>query len=324
MPVTGDTLYIPDPHLGFTIAANASARIQREVSRESVHTDSLGLRTTAPGQERATAQVAAIGCSWTEGVGCDYEESIVGQLEKLLDRPVANLGVGSYSLLQSVMRLEHLADRIAAKDVIVLYGSWLLNRSLLDRKDTIIYRPILATVAGNLSVVPPSNPPRWLIEIYRSLEKTGEGPGWKRTLMAKLRGLAQRLRADTDAEATWLNAAAAPDRATALAYLVGRLASLAKSRGFRVTVFHLYEYERELREGRSVQLIDNMILSKVADLHPEVRFIDDSGMRHRITTFFRGRGTTVEDSLATIHWPDNNHPNATGCELIAQEIAAHF
>jgi len=117
----GPQLYEAVPYEGSKLAANVSVFIQRRVTKEYVFTNNLGFRVEKNDlQQLAPVDIAFIGCSWVMGVGVEYKETFVSKVSKALNVNIANLGVGSYSIIQAVRRLEKNIEFLRPR--IIYYG----------------------------------------------------------------------------------------------------------------------------------------------------------------------------------------------------------
>lgn len=120
--LTGDWILERDDEIGFVAAPNASAEFHHLDSglRYRVSTDSARARVDRPGLEApAQVDVVAVGCSFTWGFGVESPDTWPRQLEGLLGRSVANLGMGSYGSVQALQVIRRSAGR---RPRVVVYG----------------------------------------------------------------------------------------------------------------------------------------------------------------------------------------------------------
>jgi hypothetical protein len=81
--------------------------------------DSAGIRSNGTASAPAGRPVLVIGDSFAFGDEVGDHETWTAQLERLIDRPVINAGVGAYGIDQAVLRGEDLLGRFAP-DVVIL------------------------------------------------------------------------------------------------------------------------------------------------------------------------------------------------------------
>jgi lysophospholipase L1-like esterase len=105
------------PGLTFEPIPGAATRLSNEDYNTAVRFNSYGLRgpEPSPPERGGVARIAAIGDSFTFGMGVEAEQAWPAQLESLLtreDRPVEvlNFGVCAYSIADSLAVLEHKTD----------------------------------------------------------------------------------------------------------------------------------------------------------------------------------------------------------------------
>ena len=116
-----DVLYIPHSYLGSCLNPNLDLIEQSEVSSRRVITNDHGWRVKSSERAPEKASLVVLGCSWAEGIREDWPNTIAGRLEEQTGKTVINLGVGSYSPLQAIRRLETEANKINPAVVIFVY-----------------------------------------------------------------------------------------------------------------------------------------------------------------------------------------------------------
>jgi hypothetical protein len=118
----GDYLMTRDDQMGFVPTPNGVTEIRNihDGARFHVYTDRRGARVDAPGaQAGAAVDVVALGCSVTWGSSVESGQTYIQQLHDLLHVSVANLAMGSFGSVQSLLMLLRNAD---LKPKVVVYG----------------------------------------------------------------------------------------------------------------------------------------------------------------------------------------------------------
>lgn len=110
----GPLFYVPHPTLGYEVAA--SARQGGEWLWEI--TDEIGARTGEHRLPQAGPPIVLAGCSFTWGMGVPWEHTFGAVLEKMIRRPVINLGVSGYGTVGARLRLQ---DRRTLRPQTVIY-----------------------------------------------------------------------------------------------------------------------------------------------------------------------------------------------------------
>ena len=107
------------------------------------------------------------------GTGNDYEDSIIGQIEKKMNLKINNLGVGSFSLWQTVLLLKENIHRL--ERLRNLHFIWFLvnKQSIKEHGFPTIFRPILKFNKSKKKVEPlkPKNPPQFITSLYMFFTK---------------------------------------------------------------------------------------------------------------------------------------------------------
>jgi hypothetical protein len=116
----GDNDIAFDREAGFVRPPHATTRrVQADIDY-TIHTDRLGARVDAPGDETpAHVDILTVGCSFSEGHGMANEDTYTSVLGRAFGVPVANFAVGSYGGVQSALALERHRD---LRPRVVVYG----------------------------------------------------------------------------------------------------------------------------------------------------------------------------------------------------------
>lgn len=333
MRVTGDIIYVPDPYLGSTLAPKSSCYIERQVTREHVYTNDRGWRVGEDGLAADACDVALIGCSWPMGVGVEHEDSFAHQIEVNTEFSVANLGVGSYSLLQATRRLEKNIALIKPKKVVLAYGHWLTNRCFkLNAMSDVVLRPIYKrTSAGEVKIQEPSNPSHEVFCKFMGLHR--ELNAGKTTLIKSLffkilsKVLFLKTRRFGLNKISRLRYVEGPHEADyfslrqdVLKYEAEKLLALCVENNVLLCVAHMHQYTvKNSHDVRAIQ-DDREFWEGFAAKHAAVSYQPPTDMEAAIDAHMASIGDS-ESLLEAIHCPDNNHPNAVGHGLIAGVIA---
>lgn len=138
-----DLGYIPEP--SYSSSANPWG--------VQVTTDDLGLRTTQtpPAIAPETVAVLTVGDSFTFGGEVSDSETWPARLSEMLAAPVANAGVFSYGLDQSVLRAERLAPALSPWAIVVAFKyEDILRTELVQRAG--VEKPYFELVEGQLQL----------------------------------------------------------------------------------------------------------------------------------------------------------------------------
>ena len=115
----GGILYIPDNYLGHTLSPNCHAFFKRKYSKENYFTNNLGWRVNKLGEKAGKIDIMLCGDSVCLGEGSENKFSIASILAKKLKKKVANIGVGSFSNLQTLRKIKK--DIKIARPKIIVY-----------------------------------------------------------------------------------------------------------------------------------------------------------------------------------------------------------
>ena len=79
----GRVLYIADDITGHRLNSNCIVKVERALSKETVYTNEYGWRVPSKRDSKnKKSKYTFAGCSLCMGTGNDYEDSIIGQIEK--------------------------------------------------------------------------------------------------------------------------------------------------------------------------------------------------------------------------------------------------
>lgn len=332
-------LYVNDSYLGAKLAANADFVIQRDISRDHVLTNDRGWRVARKNEKAGPADAVVMGCSWAMGVGGDYEGSIPAYLEHSLGKRVVNLGVGSYSLFQSVRLLCREISIIKPKLVIMPFGSWLIDRCLKEPESAMSYRPILVkNKEGAIISIAPDNPPEFMARHYKfiaeCLSKTKRAvlkslyklylTGLKN--FGKLIHLRKRILYNLLGKTMFIrfNPKSGADRSAVLTHCFDMLEKACREYGCRIFIYHLYPY-RSYQQRADILETDRVLIQKLVDGHEAMEYVDWRDMKQALDAFSKSKNLSFEAAVEKyINWSDNNHPTPLGYKLIADGIVSNL
>ncbi|MCB1652281.1 MAG: hypothetical protein KDI46_09535 [Alphaproteobacteria bacterium] len=323
MRVTGDHIYIPHPYLGSTLKASAQCYIEREVTREHVYTNDRGWRAIAPKQIARPSDIALIGCSWAMGEAVEYEDTFARRIEQETGCSLANIGVGSYSLLQACRKLEREIDFIKPKIVVVSFGHWLVDRCFkTNAMGNVMMRPIFRRrPSGEIFLEEPGCAPEGLIEYFTETVRR-EGPQSAKAkalnmlIQLKIKKLHRLFYKDSE-HISFKDKAFAQARAHALGYVLDRLDMLARKHNAKILFFHMHQYTNLFERDTANIAHDAKYLEEHVNnetlFYQSPQMMQDALLAHEKTL----QGQSLVEN---IHCPDNNHPNEIGHRIIADCI----
>ncbi len=150
-------MYRPDSRTGVCYQPNVKTTFGRGDLGMNFYTDSFGFRTSEGKETPLPVEVLVLGCSWTMGMGVEYQDTFTAVLERLSGRRTANLGVGAFGLTQMVRFLEKHAALIRPRWVVLTYGHWMTTRCF--KRNTlydVLDRPMYGRLPdGDLVLVEP-------------------------------------------------------------------------------------------------------------------------------------------------------------------------
>lgn len=326
MRVTGDIIYIPDPYLGSSLEKNASCYIERAVTREHVHTNDRGWRVLETDQKAQSCDLAFIGCSWPMGVGVEAKDSFVFQAQNNTGRAAANLGIGSYSLLQAIRRLEREIELIQPKVVVLCYGHWLVNRCFkTNAMSDVIMRPVYKhTPQNTLNLVEPATASKKdivnFVHLFRKQTESGLSVQEKLVwtfLKRKLFLVTKRFGLNKFSSLNYVQGPENPDyfdyRQHVLEQEAEKLKTLCEKNGAKLLVFHFHQYtDKDDHDVRAIEE-DTAFWKNVEERSNDIFYVPPEIMAETLETYLDEKEETL---LELIHCPDNNHPNQEGHRLI--------
>ncbi|MGB0720666.1 MAG: SGNH/GDSL hydrolase family protein [Bdellovibrionales bacterium] len=330
MRVTGDHLYIPDPYLGSTLKANAQCYIERQVTHEHVYTNDRGWRVCNPKQTQNAqpCDIALIGCSWAMGEAVEYEDTFAHHIANDTGQTLANLGVGSYSLLQAYRRLEREITFVKPKIVIVSFGHWLIDRCFkTNAMGNVMMRPIFRRKInandknGGIFVENPGYAPKWLIEYYtETLRRDGPKSIKAKALYTLIQLRIKKLHRVFYKDSTHISfdeTSFLQARSHVLQYLLDRFDTLAKAHNTKILFFHMHQYTNFFdRDAGNIEH-DSCYFQQCVNnetLFYQPPYMMEAALKAHETTLLN------QSLVESIHCPDNNHPNEKGHRIIADCI----
>jgi hypothetical protein len=161
--IEGDWPVQRDDEIGFVAARNART-LRRHLGtgvRYHIFTDDRGARVNAPGDRTPPRiDVLTIGCSFSWGHGIENEQTFSEVLRRRMGVAVANLAMGSYGTVHSLLLLRRHLD---LRPRVIVYGfiDDHLRRNLSPCAPS--YAPFCAPVAHVAlgGGVPTIQPPKW-------------------------------------------------------------------------------------------------------------------------------------------------------------------
>jgi len=125
--------------LGWDNPAGETRRVRNCVGEEVTHTYSAS-RIRLHGAQASDAVVVVAGDSYTHGDEVADDATYPASLERILEAPVANLGVGGYGPEQALLKLEGLIDRFPKARVAVLSIMYENSRRMVNSYRPVYYR----------------------------------------------------------------------------------------------------------------------------------------------------------------------------------------
>ena len=326
----GKSLYIADNKLGHRLNSNCIIKLKRIVSNETVYTNEFGWRISSPKYSKnKKSKYTFLGCSLCMGTGNEYEDSIVGQIEKKMNLKINNLGVGSFSLLQTALLLKENLHRLENTEIFILYGSWLTNRSIKEQAFPTIFRPILKFNTLKKKVVPlkPKNPPPIINSLYRFFTKLNSKINQAQTSFIILAvqkiliiigfffhgklfnffftrlGLSKYKRLTLKFE----------DRERILNFCLNEFEQIGRNSKQKINILFFpgfFDLTGNLKKNDDM---DRKIFNKFPK-SPFLKFFMMKNLELKLKKF------ATPQQKKKVWWEDNNHPNKYGSKITAEEI----
>lgn len=339
---TGErVLYVSDPYSGSRLNPSVETFIRRPVTGETYHTDDRGARVPAPGRKAGPRRFVFIGCSWVLGTGHEWETSFVGQLQKRHGLDLANLGVGSFSLLQAIRHLEKNAPYYRPRVVVLGYGHWLVNRCFKTNAfgREMGQRPVIHERGDGLVIQEVLyNPGTALLQAHHDAMGVLSGEeefsfrhltayakaAFVRWLVRTRRSLTKRLtgRRLKDVDSSRHNDRALRDKV--LTMLFGELEALAERHDFMVLWYHLFEFKfaDEQYQGRYLPIIegDGRTIARLAGKSRRIVYQEFGPEKQRYDEYMAAHGMDPGAYSQPFSFPDDPHPDIVACSFIADSM----
>ncbi len=141
---------IPSTTLGSTLRPNMDEVINLKSSSRRLVTNERGWRVEKPKKTSYQSSIMVSGCSWAEGVHEDWGGTYSSVIERAFKINVANIGVGSYGLIQIIKRIKNEIDFVNPKIIVISYLSGHVDRCFKYNAATgLIHRPIYKITSDN-------------------------------------------------------------------------------------------------------------------------------------------------------------------------------
>lgn len=323
-------LHVADDKIGHRLNPNSTVKVKRTYSGEIIYTNDYGWRV-ASNRERKNkkSKYTFLGCSFCMGTGNDYEDSIVGHIEKKMNVKINNLGVESFSLWQTILYLEENIKRLGSSEIFILYGSWLTNRCIKEQAFPTIFRPILKFNTSKKKIEPlkPKNPPKIITSLYRFFTKKNLKINSSRTsflisliqktlifvsfffhgklsnfFLTRL-GLSKYKRLTLKFE----------DREKILRFCLQELELIARKSQKKINIIFFPGFFDLTGNLEKKDEMDRRIFNK----YPKSSLLKVFMMK-KLELKFKKFATAQKKKI--VWWQDNNHPNKYGSKIAAEEI----
>lgn len=325
--VQGDILHVPDKYIGHIQNSNASLLITREKSSEYIFTNNRGWRIlnkkkNIPGKRK----YILFGCSWSMGLDVDYKYTHCFDLEKKLRSEIANLSVSSYSILQSIRRLESEIKFIKPKVVILNYGFWLTNRLFKNNQlEGFFQRPIFKynKENKNIALIEPKIIPFFLLRLITKISRKKNGN--KATLLNKIiffllkiisffflnfsikKIFSLKKLSYIQSKNTFIYSNC---RMKALEYSFQKLSKIGDENKCKILVSHIYPFFFN-NEEKKISKNDEIIIKKIVKNHKNIIYEDSKLMKKKCQEILKKKNLKLKFS---------NHPNRYGHKVISDVI----
>lgn len=346
----GNILYIPDKYLGHTLSPNCHAFFKRKYSKENYFTNNLGWRVNKLGEKANKVDIMLCGDSVCLGEGSENKFTIASNLAKKLKKTVANIGVGSFSNLQTLRKIKK--DIKIARPKIIVYLFNVTSRdfqqnALLD----MVHRPFFKKnkEKNKIELLESISLPFKLYKSFAYLEKEkisniDTKSNSKEKKYYKKLSLLKRIKS----QAIWLyfqfkcgrvknfffskiginkheyiKSRTEEARKFLTKYVIKEMDKICKENSCKLLIQPIYPYvkTREIINEHYNKYVKNLYLfSKKINSENNI-YIDRSKYLENLhKKFFKKEIITKEDFLGTLHWKDNNHPMPKGYYFIAKNI----
>ena len=306
--IEGDWPIERDDEIGF-VAAKKARTIQRQpISRLLYHvfTDRRGARVNGPDETTPPhVDVLTIGCSFSWGYTLENENTYTEGLRRRLGVPVANMSMGSYGTVHSLLLLRRHLD---LRPRVIVYGFMQdhLRRNLSPCAPS--YAPFCAPVAhvGFDKGIPSIRRPKW--DHFSAEQNRKFYEEITMTDRFTFRDVLWRARVDL------FRISAARDiqypqdpgvQSASLAWLVHMLAEEARGAGASLIILHI----PELSPGEARSAPPALVTAARAE---GTLLVD---LASRVDTHHR-----TQPDASLVMSPTNLHPSATAHALIADEL----
>lgn len=109
------------------------------------------------------------GASWVEGCYENWNDTIAGNIERITSKKVVNIGVGAYSLIQIIRRIEKEITSLNPEIVVIQYSSGYVDRCYKNILQGVLPRPVIFPLMGRYVVYEPVNMGLKLTDYYMKL-----------------------------------------------------------------------------------------------------------------------------------------------------------
>ena len=329
--VQGDILHVPDKYLGHTQNSNASLLITREKSSENIFTNNRGWRVIDEKKNvSGKRKYLLFGCSWPMGLDIDYKHTYCFDLEKKLKAEIANLGVSSYSILQSIRRLELEIKFIKPKVVILNYGFWLANRLFKNNQlEGFFQRPIFKYDKQNKNIVliEPKTIPLFLLRLVTKISRkknAGRVNLFNKTIYCLLKIISffflnfsikkifssKKLSyISTENSFNYSNC-----RIKALEYSFKKLSKIVDKNNCKILVSHIYPFFFN-NEEKKISRNDEIIIKKILKNYKNIIYEDSVFMKKKCQKILKKKNLKL---------PFSNHPNSDGHKVISDLLYTYL
>ena len=333
---SGDILYIPHKYLGHTLSKNSRSFFSRKYSKEEYFTNNEGWRVGSKNQKAKEVDILFAGDSNALGTGVEYKNTIGYFLSKILKKKIANIGIGSYSDIQILRKINLNAQIAKPKVVIYLYTNTIARcfkqNGLLD----IVHRPILKKNKKNknIELVEPNQIPFFIYKRFAKLELKKRNNKFNifnkiereflwtlcQIINRRLKNFVKRILNISKNEYIDSNDRFA--RLHAIKLISKEINRLVYKFNFKVLFFPIYPYlkkRKEINKHYNEMKVFVEILKKSKN-NKNIFFEVSKNLENLNKSFFKKR--KKKNFLGVLHWIDNNHPTPLGTKLIAKSIAS--